>query len=367
MDELVARWPATVYLFATALNYRLLVYFSLLSDPMTVGMDAFLQVWDGLQAYAFLPFVLIRQVINKLVSSSSTFLTHRSVLATKGVVSGAPESHGGSSSAPSYTSRRTQIAPLSLSAPEPPRAESSCVATVQQFARHLRLSRRVATQLSRCRRQSSRRLYQHKWDWYWSWCVSQGHSVATPTISKITDFLLFLRMEKPLFVSTIKGYLFTPVSVFKFCLPKLLDSFLLSNLIRSFEIERPSCPVGPPPWDLVKVLPYLRGSTFEPLASKPLRLATMKVSFLLALATTKRVGELQTLFCRGASRVLDISLSYLPEFVAKIESERNPLPCSFLVKSLEEFVGDLPEERLLCPVLAVRIYLSLNSSVSPRP
>ena len=42
------------------------MYFSPLKDPMAVGADAFLQDWNGLQAYAFLPFALIRQVLNKL-------------------------------------------------------------------------------------------------------------------------------------------------------------------------------------------------------------------------------------------------------------------------------------------------------------
>ena len=51
----------------------------------------------------------------------------------------------------------------------------------------------------------------------------------------------------------------------------------------------------------------------------------------------------------------------------KTESECNPHPRSFLVKSLEGFVGDLPEERLLCPVRAVRIYLALTSTLSPCP
>ena len=60
----------------------------------------------------------------------------------------------------------------------------------------------------------------------------------------------------------------------------------------------------------------------------------------------------------------DLSLSYVPEFMAKTESERNPLPRTFLVKSLSEFVGALPEERLLCPVLAVRAYLYATSSLS---
>ena len=53
--------------------------------------------------------------------------------------------------------------------------------------------------------------------------------------------------------------------------------------------------------------------------------------------------------------------------MAKTESERNPRPCSILVRSLEEFVGYLPEERVLCPVHAVWIYLSLTSTLSPCP
>ena len=75
--------------------------------------------------------------------------------------------------------------------------------------------------------------------------------------------------------------------------------------------------------------------------------------------------------CGGATgRFLQgdaLSLSYLPEFVEKTESEFNPIPQPFLVCSLSQFVGDLPEQRLLCPMDAVRIYLALTSSVSRRP
>ena len=63
----------------------------------------------------------------------------------------------------------------------------------------------------------------------------------------------------------------------------------------------------------------------------------------------------------------DLSLSYLPEFVAKTESERNPLPHPFLVRSLEDFVGNLPEDRLLCPLRTVRVYLRLTEALLPRP
>ena len=154
--------------------------------------------------------------------------------------------------------------------------------------------------------------------------------------------------------------------VFKYHVPDLLDSFVFRDLIRSFEIRCPCCPVGPS-WDLVKVLTYLRGSMFEPLSSKPLWVVTMKVAFLLALATAKRVGELQALSVLVGSRGPNISLVYLLEFVVKTESERNPLPRSFLIRSLEKLVGNLPEGHFLCSVLAVWIYLDLTSTLSPRP
>ena len=75
VDELGKKWPATVDLFATSFNYRLPVYFSPLNGPIATGMDAFLQSWDGLQAYAFPPFALKRNVLNKLWSYRGMFLT----------------------------------------------------------------------------------------------------------------------------------------------------------------------------------------------------------------------------------------------------------------------------------------------------
>ena len=93
----------------------------------------------------------------------------------------------------------------------------------------------------------------------------------------------------------------------------------------------------------------------------------MKVSFLLTLATAKRVSELQALLVRLALLAPDLSISYLPEIVVKMELERNPLPHSFLVQSFLEFVGNLSEGRLLCPVRLVRFYLDLAKDLSPRP
>ena len=106
-------------------------------------------------------------------------------------------------------------------------------------------------------------------------------------------------------------------------------------------------------------------STFETLSEAPLRALTQKVLFLLALATAKRVGELQALssvvtFVHG-----DACLSYVPQFVAKSESLTRSISRSFLVKSLSDFAAGLDDDLLLCPVRALRIYLDRLSSLSP--
>ena len=97
-------------------------------------------------------------------------------------------------------------------------------------------------------------------------------------------------------------------------------------------------------WALTFGVPF-----FEPLHSKPLKVITMKTLFLLSLAAAKRVGELQALLCHDAFQDPDTLLSYLPEFVAETESDRNPLPWSFLVKSIVEFVGDPPGGAVIMP------------------
>ena len=73
--DLLRRWPASIDLFATSFNHRLPVYFSPMIDPQLAGTDAMLQLWDGLQAYAFPPLGLIPQVLAKVRQSRGLELT----------------------------------------------------------------------------------------------------------------------------------------------------------------------------------------------------------------------------------------------------------------------------------------------------
>ena len=186
-------------------------------------------------------------------------------------------------------------------------------------------------------------------------------------ISKVADFLLYLRRSLSLSYSFIASYRSMLSGVFRFILPELSSHFVLHDLLRSFRLKRPLPSSRIPPWDLLLVLLFLRGPPFEPLSACSLRDLTQKVLFLVSLATACRVGELQAVSRDVSFSGSDIFLSYLPEFRAKTEYSANPLPRSFCVRSLQEFVGDLPKELLLCPVHALRVYLSRVSSVSPRP
>ena len=290
-----------------------------------------------------------------------------SVLDSAPVVPGPSRASPGNPSCPAKKEGSTETAPSPSLPPTPVRATVDCVSYIRRSARQAGFSNAVAGQLADCRRRSTRVNYQAKWVVYRSWCHRQGHSVSRPTVAKVADFLLFLRRSLSLSYSSIVSYRSMLSGVFRFVLPDLYSHFVLHDLLRSFRLEGPIPSSCVPPRDLLVVLRFLRGPPFQPLASSSLRTLTEKVLFLVSLATARRVGELQAVSRDVSFSGSDAFLSYLPEFRAKTESAVNPLPRSFCVRSLTNFVGDLPDELLLCPVRALRLYLSHTSSLAPRP
>ena len=178
------------------------------------------------------------------------------------------------------------------------------------------------------------------------------------------SYLNYLFMSSGASISRIQGYLL--VKIAHRCLPEISSSPILKDLVRSFEISAPRPLHQSPPWDLDKVLGYLSGPPFEPLAEASFRNKTRKALFLVAMATAKRVGELQALSFSVSHRGDDLVLHYDPFFLAKTESVSNPLPRSVIVQSLADFVGDLPE-RVLCPVRAIRSLRRAARSVEFTP
>ena len=62
-------------LFATRLNHRLPLYMSPHIDPQALAVDAMLHPWCNLDVYAFPPFAMVRQVINKVRKSTNCKMT----------------------------------------------------------------------------------------------------------------------------------------------------------------------------------------------------------------------------------------------------------------------------------------------------
>ncbi|MEL7079715.1 MAG: hypothetical protein AAGM46_28140, partial [Cyanobacteria bacterium J06582_2] len=101
---------------------------------------------------------------------------------------------------------------------------------------------------------------------------------------------------------------------------------------------------------------FLRGPLFEPLCQSSLRSLTMKTLFLVALATARRMSELQALSRKVGFRDDGAQLSYLLSFVAKNETRSHPIPRVFQVKGLAQLVPDSPEDLKNCPVRVLREY-----------
>ena len=290
----------------------------------------------------------------------------RPLLASKGMVSRSSGTSIRHSNRTTQTLRSAATTAFPSVSRKSPNALSDCVATLKRFARQAGFSETVAGQLALCRRTSTRLNYQARWGKFRKWCRDFHHRSSEPTIPKIAEFLTFLFRTEKAAVSTIKGYRAMLSSVFKFCLPEISTSPILKDLVRSFEISAPRPVHRSPSWDLDKVLEYLSGPPFEPLADASIRNKIRKALFLLAMATAKRVGELQALSFSVSRRGDDLVLHYDPFFLAKTESVSNPLPRSVIVQSLADFVGDLPEWAL-CPVRAVRYLRRAARSVEFTP
>ena len=188
--------------------------------------------------------------------------------------------------------------------------------------------------------------YQSKWETFRRWCQREGHSTSVPSSQEVADFLLFFHIDLQLSASAIKGYRAMLNGVFTHKGLDLSQDRVTTAIIKACNRRVPHSGPKIPAWNLDVVLRALVRAPFEPLASASLRHVTMKTLFLVALATAKRVGELQALSATVPKQGDDMLLSYLPEFVAKTETQLRPLPREFLLLGLRSILGQDDEERL---------------------
>ncbi|XP_064095190.1 uncharacterized protein LOC135207390 [Macrobrachium nipponense] len=105
-----------------------------------------------------------------------------------------------------------------------------------------------------------------------------------------------------------------------------------------------------------------RTNKFEPMGQASLRDVSKKTIFLVALATAKRVSELQAISKHVGWKHDKAVCSFQEDFLAKNENPSHPWPRSFEIMGLSDLVGQ-EQERVLCPIRALHHYLEITRSI----
>ncbi len=142
---------------------------------------------------------------------------------------------------------------------------------------------------------STRKLYALKWKLFTSWC---GDCRLDPVNCPIGTVLEFLQawLSAGLNHSTLKVYV-AAISAYHTSLggQSVGRNPLVTRFIRGALRLRPPIRSHVPPWDLAVVLEALCRPPFEPIEEISDHHLTLKVTFLLAISSLKRVGDLQAL------------------------------------------------------------------------
>ena len=228
-------------------------------------------------------------------------------------------------------------------------------------------SQNVAEFVSRSRRTSTQKVYDAKGTIFSYWCHKKKFNPISAPITVIAYFLIFLFSERKFQISTIKGCRAMISNTLKFKTGNRIGSNpVLSELIRSFELQ---CPVQrslTPKCDLSWVLECLQKPPFELLHKASKFHVTIKTVFLLALATAKRCSEIHALamdshHLRFNQSDGSVSLILKTGFLAKNQLP-SVKPDPIIVPSLAQICKREHLDRLLIPVKSLKFYFKMTSS-----
>ncbi len=356
---------AQVDLFASPESSHCQLYFSLTEGPL--GTDALAHSWP-------------RALRNVCVSPSEPTCTD-TVQAQGGRGAGpagcAPLAHPdlvsrthfprdstslahSSEEGPPFSGARHHMAPASRSM-EPP-----CVAPGRDAADLSSLPPAVVETIIQARAPSTRQTYALKWSLFATWCSSRREDPRRCTIGVVLSFLQE-RLERRLSPSTLKVYVAAIAAHHDAVDGRSLGKHdLIVRFLKGARRMNPSRPPLVPSWDLSIVLAGLQRGPFEPLDSVELKFLSLKTALLTALTSIKRVGDLQAFSVSEECLVFGPVYSHVvlrprPGYVPKVPTT----PFCDQVVNLQALPSEEadPALALLCPVRALRIYVTRTRSV----
>ncbi len=223
----------------------------------------------------------------------------------------------------------------------------------------------VVNTITSARALSTRQAYRLKWNLFVDWCSPRREDPRRCPIAVVLSFLQD-GLERRLSPSTLKVYVAAIAAHHDAVDGKSLGKHdLVIRFLRGARRLNPPRPHLVPSWDLPSVLSALRGAPFEPLQSVELKFLSLKTVLLSALATVKRVGDLQAFSVDDSCLEFGPTDSHVvlrprPGYVPKVPT----MPFRDQVVNLQALPREEadPAIALLCPVRALRIYVDRTQS-----
>ncbi|KAI2661076.1 ORF V: Enzymatic polyprotein [Labeo rohita] len=327
---------AQIDLFASPESSHCRRFYFLNKAPNSLGRDALAHSWPPGPKYAFPPVSLLAQTLCKIREDEEQAL----LVAPYWHPPGPGDGHN--------------LAP----APRP--VEPARLVPGRDSSDLSGLPQAVIETITQSRAPSTRQAYALRWGLFVDWCSSREEDPQRCTIAVVLSFLQE-KLERRLSPSTLKVYV-AAIAAYHDAVDgtSLGKHQLIVRFLRGARRVNPPRLHPIPSWDLSIALQGLREAPFEPLASVELKYLSLKTALLTALASIKRVGDLQAFsvdevcleFRPGDSHVI---LRPRPGYVPKVPTT----PFRDQVVNLQALPLEEadPASALLCPVRTLRIYV----------
>lgn len=247
----------------------------------------------------------------------------------------------------------------------PGRAPADCLAPERVGLLALSLLETVVSTILRARVPSTRAAYAFCWAVFSAWCQSWHVDpllAGVPVILNYIQHHLCLGKAVVTREAWLQPFLRCPHDAYRALISRFLQG-----------ARRTSAPRSAPsvlPWDLDVVLRALHRSPFEPLYGACWRWLPLKTTFLLAMASARRVSELHTLSVHAdcCHFLLQNSWAILrphPTFLPKVLSDfqlRQSIKLRAL-GALAALAADAGAGVALCPVCALQLYITRTQQV----
>ena len=228
-------------------------------------------------------------------------------------------------------------------APRPPPPTALCLATAAPEPLLRFCTATVRNTILNVRALSTRAQYENRWKLFSDWCNGKEVDPVRCPVATVLEFLQSL-LDSGRSHSTLRVYVAAISSQHERVDGATVGCHRLVPLfLRGAPWLRLPRTLRAPAWDLPLVLEAMSSPPFEPLTQVGLKWLSMKVAFLLAITSEKRVGELQALSVAetclrwnpdGSGVVLWPNVALLPKM----------LPCTHLNQPIRLARFDSPSE-----------------------